>query len=72
MALSVKEDRKSFYKYVSNTRRTKENLCPYMDSEGNIVVKDNEKPEVLNTFSSLLDAHPPELDGRDGEQNEVP
>lgn len=47
---------------------------------GNIVTKDEEKPEVLNTFSSVFnnktdvpqDIWPPELVDEDREQNKFP
>lgn len=61
-------------------KRTKENLCPILDTGGNIVVKDEEKAEVLSTFFALvfssrtmcfLDTQSPELENRDREENEA-
>ncbi|KAK4828285.1 LOW QUALITY PROTEIN: hypothetical protein QYF61_024950 [Mycteria americana] len=73
--------KKCFYKYISNKRRTKENLHPLLDAGGNIVAKDEEKAEVLHAFfASVLSSkascfpgtEPRELQDRDGEQNEAP
>ncbi|XP_064908670.1 uncharacterized protein LOC135578557 [Columba livia] len=50
LANSVRDNKKSFFKYVNNKRRGKENLHSLLDSEGNIVNKDEEKAEVLNTY----------------------
>ncbi|KAK4824299.1 LOW QUALITY PROTEIN: hypothetical protein QYF61_013044 [Mycteria americana] len=81
LATAVKDNKKCFYKYISNKRRAKENLHPLRDAGGNIVTKDEEKAEVLNAFfasvfnsktSCSLGTQPPELEDRDREQNEAP
>ncbi|KAK4827846.1 LOW QUALITY PROTEIN: hypothetical protein QYF61_021983 [Mycteria americana] len=81
MATAVKDNKKCFYKYISNKRTAKENLHPLLDVGGNIVTKDEEKAEVLNAFfASVFNSktscspgtQPPELEDRDGEQSEAP
>ncbi|KAK4823476.1 hypothetical protein QYF61_002523 [Mycteria americana] len=81
LATAIKDNKICFYKYISNKRRAKENLHPLLDARGNIVTKDEEKTEVLNAaFASVFNSktscspgtHPPELEDRDREQNEVP
>ena len=46
----VKENKKSFYKYINGKRRTKENFHPLLDAAGNVTTEDKEKAEVLNAF----------------------
>ena len=46
----VKENKKSFYKYINGMRRTKENFHPLLDAAGNVATEDKEKAEVLNAF----------------------
>ena len=65
LATAVKNNKKGFYKYISNKRRAKENLHPLLDVGRDIVTKDEEEAEVL---SKQL----PALEDRDGEQNEAP
>ncbi|NXG02903.1 RTXE polymerase, partial [Sakesphorus luctuosus] len=50
LANSVRDNKKSFYKYINNKMRDKENLHSLLDLEGNIVKKDEEKAEVLDTY----------------------
>ncbi|KAJ7399008.1 hypothetical protein BTVI_119314 [Pitangus sulphuratus] len=50
LATSVKDNKKSFYRYINSKRRGKENLHSLLDMDGNIVIKDEEKVEVFNTF----------------------
>ncbi|KAK4811280.1 hypothetical protein QYF61_023332 [Mycteria americana] len=81
LATAVKDNKKSFYKYISNKRRAKGNLHPLLDAGGNIVTKHEEKAEVLNAFfdsvfNSKTSCSPgtqtPELEDRDGDQNGAP
>ena len=57
MATAIKDNKKSFYKYISAKRRTKENLHPLLDARGNLVTKDEEKAEVLNAAFALSLIH---------------
>jgi len=50
LATAVKENKKSFYKYINSKRRTKENFHPLLDASGNVTTEDKEEGEVLNTF----------------------
>ncbi|GAB0177134.1 mitochondrial enolase superfamily member 1 [Grus japonensis] len=46
----VKDNKKSFYRYVSDKRRTRENVGPLRNETGDLVAQDMEKAEVLNGF----------------------
>ncbi|NXY20055.1 RTJK polymerase, partial [Atrichornis clamosus] len=50
LATSTKDNKKYFYKYVNSERKGKANLHSLLDAGGNLVTKDEEKAEVLNTF----------------------
>ena len=50
LATAVKEKKKSFYKYTSGKRRSKENLHPVLDAAGNVTTEDKKKAEILNAF----------------------
>ncbi|KFW71518.1 hypothetical protein AS28_08898, partial [Pygoscelis adeliae] len=50
LAAVVKDNKKSFYKYINDKKRARENLHPLLDAGGNIVTEDEEKAEVLNAF----------------------
>ncbi|KAK4815341.1 hypothetical protein QYF61_000173 [Mycteria americana] len=80
LATAIENNKKCFYKYISNKKRAKENLHPLLDVGGNIVTKAEEKDEVLNAFFALsfnsktscsLVTQPPELEDRDKERNEA-
>lgn len=54
LATSVKDNKKYLYKYINGKRRGKDNLHSLSDVGGNLVPKDEEKAEVLNTFFSSV------------------
>ncbi|KAF1468861.1 hypothetical protein FQV17_0013719, partial [Megadyptes antipodes antipodes] len=81
LAAVVKDNKKSFYTYIDDKKRAKETLHPLLDAGGDIVTEDEEKAEVLNAcFASVFNrqtsypqgTRPPELEDRDGEQDERP
>ncbi|KAK0674931.1 LIN1 transcriptase, partial [Pygoscelis papua] len=81
LAAVVKDNKKCFYKYINDKKRAKENLHPLLDAGGNIVTEVEEKAEVLNAFFASVfnrqtsypqGTRPPELEDRDGKQDERP
>ncbi|GAB0179592.1 mitochondrial enolase superfamily member 1 [Grus japonensis] len=50
LAREVKDNKKSFYRYVSDKRRMRENVGPLRNEMGDLVTQDMEKAEVLNDF----------------------
>ncbi len=81
LATAAKENKKSFYKYISGKRRSKENFYPLLDAVGNVTTEDKEKAEVLNAFftsafnsqiSYLEGTLHPDLEVWDGTQNTPP
>ncbi|GAB0208699.1 mitochondrial enolase superfamily member 1 [Grus japonensis] len=50
LARDAKDNKKSFYRYISDKRRTKENVGPLQNETGDLVAQDMEKAEVLNDF----------------------
>ncbi|GAB0178597.1 hypothetical protein GRJ2_000325000 [Grus japonensis] len=77
-ARDVKDNKKSFYRYVSDKRRTRENVGPLRNETGDLVTQNMEKAEVLNDFFASFftgkclshTAHVTE--GRDWENAEPP
>ncbi|GAB0205919.1 hypothetical protein GRJ2_003057500 [Grus japonensis] len=55
LARDVKDNKKSFYRYVSDKRRTRENVGPLQNETGDLVSQDMEKAEVFNdSFASVF------------------
>ncbi|GAB0182454.1 mitochondrial enolase superfamily member 1 [Grus japonensis] len=77
LARDVK-DKKSFYRYVSDKRRTRKNVGPLQNEMGDLVTQDMEKAEVLNDFFASVFtrkclSHTAQLtEGRDWENAEPP
>ncbi|KAM9591097.1 uncharacterized protein ACIBXB_006040 [Morphnus guianensis] len=81
LATVVRANKKCFCKYVNSKKNPKENIYPLLDAEGNIATQNEEKAEVPNAFFDSVfnretsypqGTQPPELEGRDGEQNIPP
>ncbi|GAB0195793.1 mitochondrial enolase superfamily member 1 [Grus japonensis] len=80
LARDVKDNKKSFYRYVSDKRRTRENVGPLRNETGDLVTQDMEKAEVLNDFFASVftgkclshTAQVTEGKGRDWEDAEPP
>ncbi|GAB0179624.1 mitochondrial enolase superfamily member 1 [Grus japonensis] len=50
LARAVKDNKISFYMYVSDKRKARENVGPLWNEMGDLVTQDMEKAEVLNDF----------------------
>ncbi|GAB0204631.1 hypothetical protein GRJ2_002928700 [Grus japonensis] len=78
LAKDVKDNKKSFYRYVSDKRRTRENVGPLWNETGDLVTQDVEKAEVLNDFFASVFtgkclSHTVQVtEGRDWEDAEPP
>ncbi|GAB0190300.1 mitochondrial enolase superfamily member 1 [Grus japonensis] len=80
LSRNVKDNKKSFYRYVSDKRRTRENVGPLRNEMGDLVTQDMEKAEVLNDFFASVftgkclshTAQVTEGKGRDWENAEPP
>ncbi|GAB0209914.1 hypothetical protein GRJ2_003457100 [Grus japonensis] len=78
LARDVKGNKKSFYRYVSEKRRMRENVGPLRNETGDLVTQDMEKAEVLNDFfasvftGNCLSHTAQVTEGRDWENAEPP
>ncbi|KFV07940.1 hypothetical protein N340_12902, partial [Tauraco erythrolophus] len=80
LARDIKGNKKNFYRYVSDKKKSRENVGPLRREMGDLVTWDMEKAEVLNDFfasvftgkSSSDTAQVPEGKGRDWENEEPP
>ncbi|GAB0182749.1 hypothetical protein GRJ2_000740200 [Grus japonensis] len=80
LARSVKGNKKSFYRHVSDKRKTRENVSPLQNETGDLVNWVVEKAEVLNNFFASVfigkcsnhTAQVAEGKGRDWENEEPP
>ncbi|GAB0206425.1 mitochondrial enolase superfamily member 1 [Grus japonensis] len=78
LARDVKDNKKSFYRYVSDKRRTRENVGPLRNETGDLVTQDMEKAEVLSDFFASVFtgkslSHTAQVaEGRDWENAELP
>ncbi|KFU99993.1 hypothetical protein N340_08025, partial [Tauraco erythrolophus] len=80
LARDIKGNKKNFYRYVSDKKRSRENVGPLRKETGDLATRDMEKAEVLNDFfasvftgkSSSGTAQVTEGKGRDWENEEPP
>ncbi|MCQ4179430.1 hypothetical protein FK518_28165, partial [Klebsiella pneumoniae] len=80
LARDIKSNKKSFYRYVGDKRKSKENVGPLRKETGVLVTRDMEKAEVLNDFfasvftdkGSCLTTQAVEGTSRDCEDEEPP
>ncbi|KGL90612.1 hypothetical protein N301_11197, partial [Charadrius vociferus] len=50
LARDIKTNKKSFFKYVSEKRKTRENVGPLQKETQELVTRDRDRAEVLNNF----------------------
>ncbi|KFW06482.1 hypothetical protein N327_08664, partial [Fulmarus glacialis] len=71
LARDTKNNKKGFYRYVSQKRKVKERVLPLMCETGKLVTMYEEKAEVLNNFfasvfTGNLSSHTSRADGPQG------
>ena len=49
-----KNNKKGFYRYVSQKRKVKGSILPLMNKNGNLISTDEEKAEVLSNFFTSI------------------
>ncbi|KFW07543.1 hypothetical protein N327_05512, partial [Fulmarus glacialis] len=54
LARDIKGNKKSFYRYVRDKRKTREKVGPLRKEMGDLVTRDVEKAEVLNDFFTSI------------------
>lgn len=55
LVTTIKDNKKSFYRYVNDKRKNRENLSPLCKDGGELVTWDVEKAEILNNiFTSVF------------------
>ncbi|GAB0203188.1 hypothetical protein GRJ2_002784400 [Grus japonensis] len=80
LARDIKDNKKSFYRYVSDKRKMRENVAPLRIQKGDLVTQDMEKAEVLSecfasVFTGKCSSHTAQVTegkGRDWENEELP
>jgi len=63
----AKNNKKGFYRYVSQMKKVKESVPPLMNKTGKLVTMDEQKAEALNFFALVftcsLSSHTSQVDG---------
>lgn len=54
LAISVKDNKTRFYKYIKSKRGVKENLLLLLVMAGNVITEDEEEAEILKAFFKFL------------------
>jgi len=50
LARDLRNNKKSFFKYISSKWKTRDNVGPLLNEAGVLVTEDAEKEELLNAF----------------------
>jgi len=80
LARNIKVNKRSFYRYISDKRKTGENVSPLCKETGDLITQDTEKTEVANHFFASVitgkcsshTAQVADSKGRDWENEELP